>query len=263
MSTASYLLKNINRLLALVGVELHKQVAPRADAELPYDFSDTVKAIVQRVQPFTMTSPERIATLIDATTHLVRNGIPGDFVECGVWRGGSAMTMALTLQQYGISDRRLWLYDTFEGMSAPTAADVSHDGENAAAQLATQAKDDARSIWCFASKEDVQHNVRSTGYPEARLSFVQGRVEDTIPHTAPDQIALLRLDTDWYESTKHELTHLYPRLAPGGVLIIDDYGYWQGARKAVDEYFAEHDTNIFFARVDSTARVATKPWRAA
>jgi len=88
------------------------------------------------------------------------------------------------------------------------------------------------------------------------MHFIKGRVEETIPNAAPEQIALLRLDTDWYESTRHELIHLFPRLTHGGVLIIDDYGYWQGARKAVDEYIEENKLSILLARIDSTARMA-------
>jgi hypothetical protein len=85
-----------------------------------------------------------------------------------------------------------------------------------------------------------------------------GKVEDTIPADIPEKIALLRLDTDWYESTKHELIHLFPRLQKGGVLIIDDYGFWKGARKAVDEYFAENNIQILLNRIDDTGRMAIK-----
>ena len=78
------------------------------------------------------------------------------------------------------------------------------------------------------------------------------------PAASPPSIALLRLDTDWYESTYHELVHLYPRLSVGGILIIDDYGYWQGARRAVDRYFAEQGTRVFLSRIDETGRLAVK-----
>jgi hypothetical protein len=105
----------------------------------------------------------------------------------------------------------------------------------------------------------VRNNVCGTGYPREKLHFVVGKVEDTIPATMPRKIALLRLDTDWYDSTKHELSHLFPLLRPQGVLIVDDYGHWQGARKAVDEYFAAHQTGILLHRIDYTGRIAVKP----
>jgi O-methyltransferase len=105
----------------------------------------------------------------------------------------------------------------------------------------------------------VRQAVLSTGYDAARLHFVKGKVEDTLPAEAPPQICLLRLDTDWYESTRHELRHLYPRLARGGVLIIDDYGHWQGARQATDEYLAEQRIPLLLNRIDYGARIALKP----
>ena len=100
--------------------------------------------------------------------------------------------------------------------------------------------------------------MNSTGYDEGMVHLVKGRVEETIPQHAPDSIALLRLDTDWYESTKHELERLFPRLSKHGILIIDDYGHWQGARRAVDEYFAGNKIPILLSRADYTGRVAVK-----
>ena len=101
----------------------------------------------------------------------------------------------------------------------------------------------------------MKESVGSINYPAHKIHFIKGKVEDTIPEQSPEKIALLRLDTDWYESTKHELIHLFPRLAIGGVIIIDDYGHWQGARKAVDEYLAEHQIALMLHRVDVTARI--------
>jgi hypothetical protein len=142
-------------------------------------------------------------------------------------------------------------------MSEPTAEDRSHTGESAEAQLARTAR--GQGVWCEAGLDDVQANLWSTGYPRDKLHFIQGKVEDTIPARIPGAIALLRLDTDWYESTRHELLHLYPRLVSGGVMVIDDYGHWQGARQAVDEYFAAGEVPHFLHRVDYTARLLVKP----
>jgi len=201
-----------------------------------------------------MTSTERIVALTQAIEYVQRAGIPGAIVECGVWRGGSMMAVARTLLAESNTDRDLYLFDTFEGMSAPTDADRDHQGASAAKLLESSSRD-KDEVWCYAGIDDVRANLESTGYPTARLHFVKGPVEDTIPDQAPEEIALLRLDTDWYESTKHELAHLYPRLKPGGVLIIDDYGHWQGARKAVDEYF---EGNVLLQRIDYTGRLAIK-----
>jgi O-methyltransferase len=141
-------------------------------------------------------------------------------------------------------------------MSEPTAVDKDLAGALAAEQLSRLHP--GTGIWCYAGLEEVRVNLASTGYPVDRVHFVRGKVEDTIPGTVPEPIALLRLDTDWYESTKHELTHLFPRLVPGGVLIIDDYGHWQGARQATDEYFASARVPLLLHRVDYTGRIAVK-----
>ncbi len=243
------LAKLVSRLLAARGL----QIAPLADIA---DLSEPDRAILRRVEPFTLTGVDRRASLLLTVDHIVRHKIPGDIVECGVWRGGSMMAVALALMARGDTSRHLYLYDTYEGMTAPTEADKAHSGESAAAQMERTTR--GEGVWCEAGIDDVQANLWSTGYPRDKIHFVKGPVEATIPATMPSQIALLRLDTDWYESTRHELLHLYPLLERNGVLIIDDYGHWQGARKAVDEYFAASATPVFLHRVDYTARLHIK-----
>jgi O-methyltransferase len=223
----------------------------------PVDFTDADIEICRRVGPYTMTTPPRIYALIRAVDYVVARDIPGVFVECGVWRGGSMMAVALTLLRHGIADRDLYLFDTYAGMTAPTEADIKPSGESAADLLAAEGSDS--DVWAIAVIEEVREAVLGVGYPEEHVHFVQGPVEETIPRNAPDDIALLRLDTDWYESTKHELVHLYPRLTHGGVLILDDYGYWQGARRAADEYFGEQEEPLLLNRIDHTGRIALKP----
>jgi hypothetical protein len=214
------------------------------------DFSDATLDVYERVKPYTMTSPERVSALVDAVRYIDARAVPGAIVECGVYRCGSAMAAALCT-----SGRDLYLFDTFEGMTEPTLSDRrASDGRQASDMLGDAGKSDL--LWCVAGIEEVRANLRSTGYAEERVHLIQGRVEETVPGLAPSSIALLRLDTDWYESTRHELEHLYPRLASGGVLIIDDYGYWEGARRAVDEYFAG---KLLLSRIDSTGRIAVKP----
>lgn len=203
-----------------------------------------------------MTSSERVVALRSALVHVVRTGVPGAIVECGVWRGGSAMAAALTLLSLE-EVRPLHLFDTFEGMSPPTEVDVSYDGHRASDVLRESGPDS--TYWAIASMDEVRANLASTGYPDGSTHLVRGRVEDTIPDRAPDEIALLRLDTDWYESTRHELVHLWPRLSPGGVLIVDDYGHWQGARRATDEFLASLEREPLLHRIDYTARAAVKP----
>ena len=223
---------------------------------LPTDLTAEEKEIFHAVSPFTLTGEERVVCLIRATKYIVENRIEGDFVECGVWRGGSMMAVAHTLKRLGDTTRKLFLYDTFAGMTAPTDKDVRFDGV-AAHELIEKVFKDA-GAWCYADKQDVTRNLLSTGYPESNILLVEGKVEETIPRTAPAQICLLRLDTDWYESTRHELTYLYPKLVKNGVLIIDDYEHWRGSKEATDEYFEQRPLKPFLQRVDYTCRVAVK-----
>lgn len=214
--------------------------------------------VYKKVSPFTMTSPERIFALCEAVKYVHENCIEGDIVECGVWKGGSMMAVAETLLASGDASRNLYLFDTFDGMTPPTDKDVDIEGVEATNLLGRSDKMDEKSAWCCASLETVKSTVTSTGYPREKIHFIKGMVEQTIPASAPQNISLLRLDTDWYESTKHEMEHLFPRLAKGGVLIIDDYGHWQGAREAVDEYFEGNKVRILLNRIDYTGRIAVK-----
>jgi hypothetical protein len=245
----------LNRLARALGLEIRRYPgsAPDLDAE-------TLETI-RLVRPFTMTTVDRIAALCDAVRYVARNGISGDIVECGVWRGGSMMAAARTLLQAGDAKRHLYLFDTFEGMTEPGAADISFEGRPAAELLGLTNRTDPRteSYWCYAPIDQVKVAMQSTGYDDAKIHLIEGRVEISLPNRAPDRIALLRLDTDWYESTYHELVHLYPRLCGGGVLIIDDYGHWQGARRAVDRYLAEQGVKLLLHRIDYSCRIAVKP----
>lgn len=168
------------------------------------------------------------------------------------------MAVALALKSMNIHDRELYLYDTFEGMPKPQDVDIDINARSAMATFAeTQIAEDT-SDYCRATLRDVREAMATTGYDKERIHFHRGKVEATIPSLAPDNIALLRLDTDWYQSTRHELEHLYPRLSIGGILIIDDYGHWRGSRKATDEYIAKHAPSLFLSRTDYSGRIAVK-----
>lgn len=226
---------------------------------LPRDFDELSIQVFRFVDEYTMTSPESIYSLVQCVKYLVFNKVHGAFVECGVWRGGAVMAMALVLREMGCCDREIYLYDTFSGMARPSDVDVRWDGSTARDKDAVTRISEETSSWCLVPLEEVAQNVRRTGYPMERVHFVKGKVEQTIPGTMPDEIAFLRLDTDFYDSTRHELVHLYPRLSPRGILTVDDYGHWLGSRKAVDEYIAEHGLSIALHRVDRTGvRVAVK-----
>jgi predicted O-methyltransferase YrrM len=215
-------------------------------------------AVWERVRRETMTDSARVDAVYEAATQIVDRGIPGDLVECGVYRGGCSMAMALGLRAAGSTDRTIWLYDTFAGMTRPTELDVRlHDGQDALPKFEERATGQNSADWCAADVETVRANMRSTGYPENHLRFVVGPVEKTLLTDVPDCIALLRLDTDWYESTKVELEVLLPRLSPGGVLIVDDYNHWSGSRRAVDEYFSASERRPVMFPVGKSSVMAT------
>lgn len=210
-------------------------------------------------KPYTMTSIERMYSLYKSVEYVLENKIEGSFVECGVWRGGSAMLIAKMLFNRNIEDRKIYLFDTYEGMSEPSNLDISYSQENAQVLRSDRGfNEDGSSNWCYAGLEDVKKNMSETNYIVNNIVFIKGKVEETIPSKSPkEKIALLRLDTDWYESTKHELEYLFPKVVENGVLIIDDYGHWEGCRKAVNEYFRT-TTSILLNRVDYTGRVGIK-----
>lgn len=221
------------------------------------------RSIVERAMPYTMTGVPRLLALIDAVRYCEARGVPGAHAECGVWRGGSVLAIILTLQELDAPHRDIYLYDTFEGMTEPTEFDTS-EVDAPALETWRAARERDHHPWeeVFGPEAFNETSVRSlllsTGYPPDRIHFVRGPVEQTIPGTVPDELALLRLDTDWYESTRHELRYLFPRLTDGGVLIIDDYGHWKGARRAVDEYFGSEHPQLLFSRIDYTGRIAVK-----
>jgi hypothetical protein len=221
------------------------------------DLSPEMRSTIESARPYTMTSSERLAALCMAVEYVVANNIPGSFVECGVWRGGSSMAAAWTFKRLSREDVDFFLFDTFEGMSCPSENDVSYATGQTALQLLASS-DKESEVWAYAPITNVRRNLELTGYPADRLHFIKGKVEETIPDNAPAQIAILRLDTDWYESTKHELIHLFPLLSRKGILIIDDYGHWAGARKAVDEYFSAQGLKPFLGRIDNTGRIYVK-----
>jgi O-methyltransferase len=236
--------------------DIFKKREPYWPNIVPEAYIDDILDLFQKIAPYTMTGPERIWAMFSASEYIDKANIEGDVVECGVWRGGN-MILAKRVHQRLPLSRQFWLYDTFAGMSEPTKHDRSFAGPLASSMMAKYATP-THSEWCYASLEDVKANFEKFRALDDSVKFIKGKVEDTLkdPKNLPGKIALLRLDTDWYESTKIELEVLYPRLVPGGVCIIDDYGHWRGARKAVDEYFA--DQAILLQRIDYTARMFVK-----
>lgn len=214
--------------------------------------------IYEKCYEYTMTSVKKMYSLYKATKYIVSNNIEGDIVECGVWKGGSSMISALTMINMSDVERKIYLYDTYEGMSEPTEKDKILWNEKSAKQEKIDRKFNSYKEWCYSSLKETRNNLFTTQYPENKLCFVKGKVEDTIPHVIPNKISILRLDTDWYESTYHELKYLYPKLSQNGVIIFDDYGYWKGQKDAVDQYLKENNINILLNDIDGSGMIGIK-----
>jgi O-methyltransferase len=238
----SFVEKLIRNVVGRLGYDTFSDFIPYLAAE--------EKKTIQTCQPFTQTGQARLFSLIRATEYIVKNRIPGAFIECGVWKGGSVMAIALTLERLGQAGD-VYLFDTFKGMPPGTQADVDFGGKSETWYRREKS-------WNAISLQDVKDNLASLGPTRQRFHFIEGKVEDTLPNQTPPVLSLLRLDTDFYASTKHALVHLFPHLSKGGVLIIDDYGHFLGARQAVDEYFQEQNIHMLMHRIDYTGVIGIK-----
>lgn len=207
------------------------------------------KDIIKKFSKYTMTSNVKIFSLIKVFEYVNKFKIAGDFAECGVYTGGNIMILKKLIEKNKL-DVKIYAYDTFEGMTAPTSYDVKIDG--------TIAKKKFKKNWASCSLDKLKQNFKEVKLSIKNIRFIKGKVEDTlkIKKNLPKKLSILRLDTDFYESTKSELQKLYPLLVKGGVLIIDDYGSWLGSKKATDEYFS--NKKIFMHYIDHSARMIIK-----
>jgi len=258
---SSIIKRSIQATLNLLGYEIRPTPKREADSRIPIELSEQDRELVHHVMAnqLTMVSYERLSSTILASHYVVQNDIAGDFVECGVWRGGNALVAASVFRRYG-SDKKVWLFDTFAGMTAPTDHDFQYsDGKLAAPQYHASLKKE-HNEWALAHLGEVTKTFRDFSLSD-RAIFVRGDVNDTlrdVNQVLPPSISILRLDTDWYESTMTELGVLYPRLSVGGCLIVDDYGHWAGSRKATDEYFTKMGNRPFLQSTDYSGRAGVK-----
>lgn len=249
----------VDRTLKAMGLELRRHA--KVLLQFPVEFTDEERRLISRIleRQLSMASPERLFSTLLACKHVVARSIPGDFVECGVWRGGNALLAASAFRQCPIR-RQLYLFDTFEGMTPPSNHDTDLLTNAAAYTKHQEMQQETHNAWCYASLEDVQQVFQQSGHGDDEIVYVKGDVAQTLreERNLPERISVLRLDTDWYESTLAELEVLYPRLVTGGVLIVDDYGHWAGAKKAVDEYFMRVGKRPLMQYVDYTGRMCVK-----
>ena len=228
----------------------------------PVEIDSIEREIINYVidKKYTMTSVSRLISVLKSCKYIVENDIPGDFVELGVWRGGNGILAKKIFNMLG-SNKKVWMYDTFTGMTEPSSFDVDSRSKDPAIDKYNMLQRESHNDWCFASIEEVKLNCIESGLDIDSFRFIKGDVLQTLKDKSnlPKEISLLRLDTDWYESTKLELELLYPLLSNAGILIIDDYGDWEGAKKAVDEYFVTFKPKPYLHVVDNTCRLVIKP----
>ena len=251
----------IKQFLAKKGYEIIS-LRPGSNPDWPIELSESDVKFIKYIEENELSMVPRrglIATSL-ACRYIIREKLDGDFVECGVWRGGNSLLAKMIFDDSGSKNRNVWLFDTFEGMPEPTLHDsLIPNGESAITEFEKN-KTKAGSDWAYASLEFVMTAFEKAGARDSRVHFIKGDVADTLKTSMkiPSQIAVLRLDTDWYESTRLELETLYPILERKGVLIIDDYGHWAGAKKAVDEFFINEKIKYFLIPIDHSIRVLVK-----
>lgn len=242
-----------------IGYDLSKLEKYSLDKNFP-ELTTFEKKIFGDISEYTMTSPERIFALMKSIEFIRKKNVQGDFVECGVWRGGNLILFQKYIEKFKLK-KKIFAFDTFSGMTDPQTFDKTFDNKSAKELLnklnykEINRKNNILIAEC--SKKDVYKNFQKFS-KNNNLICIEGNVEKTLKNkkNLPKKISILRLDTDWYESTKIELEKLYPLLQKNGILIIDDYGYWKGARKAVDEYFL--NKNVVMFKIDFTGRIIIK-----
>ncbi|CAL9336758.1 TylF/MycF/NovP-related O-methyltransferase [Streptomyces sp. enrichment culture] len=246
-------------------IEIARAVSATPDLHADAAFMRAARAC----EDLTLTSAAARYALWTAVRHIVSAQVPGALVECGVWRGGSMLLAALALKDMGVTDRDLYLYDTFgwdwekpgehDGFAGTAPAQSGPGPGSCPAPDGEPCGQPAGGMTDGVSAAEVHRRITAAGYPAGRIHCVPGLVQDTLPDRAPATIALLRLDTDQYDSTRHELRELYPRVAPGGVVLVDDYGKLSGATRATDEYLAGLDRPVLLHRIDTQGRIFVKP----
>ena len=254
----------INALLRSLGYELVRPGASRAVRD------PIVAAAIRTLRGHTMLPDHRLASLWAQVQHLESDGVAGSFVECGVWRGGASGMVALSSLACGDAHRELHLFDTFEGIPEP---DADVDGDRAVSEARAQGVATTGQLIANpqfytnqgrspGSESDARHLLTGpVGYPDALIHVHRGFFQETVREAATTigPVALLHLDADWYSSTQVCLAHLYDLVVQGGLISIDDYGAYEGCRRAVDEFLDARGISIYLHPTDAEAVTFAKP----
>lgn len=238
----------INKLLSKVNIKIQYLDAYEKEP-YPVEASPSDIEIIKYVRGknnkngrLTKCNEARLWAAISSVNHVVKNDIPGDIVECGVWRGGCSLAMALKLRELN-SNKKLFLFDTYQGMTEPSLYDKKAYKKLNVLKKFNKLNKKTHNEWCYASISDVKYQFKCFNLLD-KVTFIKGDIRQTLinPSNLPSKISILRLDTDFHDSTESSLQNLFPLLEKNGILLIDDYGCWEGARKAVDDYFEKNLT---------------------
>ena len=243
--------RSVQRLVNGFGYEIVRNQSAREQTQLQSIDPEFIE-LYENCQAFSSLGIGRLTDLYMAASYVIDRGVPGDCVECGVGMGGVGSLWASVLARAS-QDRGLYLFDTYEGAPSPGAFDEFSGSSESARERWRRIKN--QTDWTEFTVESIKSLIAASGFPAEQVHLVPGLVQDTIPEHAPEQISLLHLDTNYYDSTIHELRNLLPRLSKFGVLAIDDYGNLPGVKKAVDEYVADTNMKLFFT-THGTGRIA-------
>ena len=251
-----FLKNKINSTLQIFGYQIQKTRRVKPILEI----NSFERKIITKSKKISITTQERQWALIQSIKYIKNNNIKGDIVECGVFRGGNIAIIKSLSKKLNIN-KKIFAYDTYEGMSEPSKFDVDIKLNKSAEELMKETSKEklkGDNIWCYSDLDSVKKNILKISMDTKNIFFVKGDVNKTlrIKQNLPKKISLLRLDTDFYISTKVSLEILYPRLVKNGVLIIDDYGSWEGCKKAVDNYFKKK--KLWLHYVDNDCRLLIK-----
>jgi hypothetical protein len=221
------------------------------------ELSDKQKYLISITNSISMTPKIRRYNLIQALEYIAHYKLEGDLVECGVWKGGNIVIYKKFIEENNIK-KNIYAFDTFQGMSNPDQNDYIINSAISAQTILDNDKKRITNDWGVCDLEEVKFNISKRTKNLNNIFFIKGKVEETLLNkiNLPEKISILRLDTDFYQSTKIELEILYEKVCKGGVIIIDDYGHWAGSKKAVDEFFKEKF--VWMHYVDYACRLIIK-----
>lgn len=253
--------KILIKLLNTLNLNYELRRFKRKTKSLPFELDAFERNLIYEIREnnLSMCSYSRLAATAMACKYICENNTEAVFVECGVWRGGNGIIAAAIFEKYK-TPYKIYLFDTYKGMTKPTKEDKKISGGELALKLFTLKKGKVFNDWCYAPIEQVKDNFKKYGLLNKNIFFIEGDITKTLlkSENTPGIISILRLDTNWHKSTKIILEKLYPKLKIGGVLLSNDYAFWSGSKKAIDDYFKKNSNRPYFQYVDHSGRTAIK-----